>query len=238
MISRIAATLAAVALVSLALSGPGTRWSWWDFRMGLLLFAGAGLLGFLAAILGVFGRQAALPGSRAARASGFAIAAGIGAMVLPAYGIINARRVPRIHDIATDVDDPPQFRAAIAERGERSNPVGPRIGSDVARETRRAYPDLAPVTLPLSPEQTLDRATEVARSLRWKVLSVDRSAGTLEATATTGWFGFRDDVAIRIRPVEGGSRVDVRSTSRVGQSDVGMNAGRIRRFFRLLQARR
>ncbi|HUP44937.1 MAG TPA: DUF1499 domain-containing protein [Thermoanaerobaculia bacterium] len=238
MVSRIGAILAAIALISLALSGPGTRWRWWDFRVGLLLFAAAGLFGLIAAILGLAGRRGALPGSSVARASGFAIAAGLGALVLPAYGLITARRVPSIHDIATDVEDPPQFRAALTVRGDRSNPAPPQIDPDVVRQQRAAYPDLGSVLLRVPPEEALVRAADVARSLRWHVLSVNTADGTVEATATTAWFGFRDDVVIRVRPAEGGSRVDVRSTSRVGRSDAGANAGRIRRFLRVLQSRR
>ena len=237
-ISRIGAALAAIALVCLALSGPGTRWHWWHFRIGLLMFGAAGLLGLAAAVFGLFGRRGALPGSHAARASGFAIAAGLGALVLPAYGIMSARRVPRIHDIATDVDDPPKFRAALAARGRGANPAPDQIDPEVVRQQRAAYPGIQPIDLPLSPDEAFKRASDVARSLRWQILAVNESDGTIEATATTAWFGFRDDVAIRIRPIEGGSRIDVRSTSRVGLSDAGANANRIRRFTRLMETKR
>jgi uncharacterized protein (DUF1499 family) len=64
----------------------------------------------------------------------------------------------------------------------------------------------------------------------WQIVSADTAAGRLEATATTRWFGFKDDVVVRIRPDATGSRVDVRSVSRVGKSDVGTNAARVRTF--------
>ena len=237
MLSRIGATVATTALICLGVSGPGTRWGWWHFRIGLLLFAAAGLLGLLAAVIGLLGRRNAPPGSSSARASGYAIAAGLGALILPAYGIISARGVPRIHDVTTDVADPPRFQAALEARGPNANPVPDEIDPAVTNQQRAAYPDLHPVVLRVPPDKALTRAASVARALNWNVIAISRPEGRIEATATTPWFGFRDDVVIRVRPVEGGSRVDVRSTSRVGMSDAGKNAERIRRFTRRLQSR-
>ena len=233
MFIRAAAVLASVAIIALALSGPGTRWGWWDFRIGLLLFAAAGLIGLLATVTGIVARRRAPANSQTARLADLAIFAGVVSLALPLYGVMSARRVPRIHDITTSIDDPPRFRAALTARGSDSNPVADAIAPDVARQQREGYPTLQPLVVAMPPDQALDRAVEVAQSLRWKVLAVDRQAGTMEATATTAWFGFRDDVVVRIRPTPGGSRVDVRSTSRVGVSDAGVNAARIRRFFRV-----
>ena len=233
MLIRAAAILATVAIVALALSGPGTRWRWWDFRVGLLLFAAAGLVGLLAAVTGIVARQRAPAGSQSARLAELAILAGVVSLALPVYGLVTARRVPRIHDITTSIDDPPKYRAALAARGSRSNPVTDTIAPDVAQQQREGYPTLQPLVVAMPPDHALDRAVEVAQSLRWKILAVDRPAGTLEATATTAWFGFRDDVVVRIRPAGAGSRIDMRSTSRVGVSDAGVNAARIRRFQRL-----
>ena len=233
MFLKAAAILASVAIIALALSGPGTRWGWWDFRIGLLLFAAAGLIGLLAAVTGMIARRGSLAGSQSARLADLAIFAGVDSLALPLYGLVSARRVPRIHDITTSIDDPPRFRAALAARGSHSNPVADAIAPDVAQQQRNGYPTLQPLFVALPPDQALDRAVEVAQSLRWKIIAVDRQADTLEATATTAWFGFRDDVVVRIRPTPGGSRVDVRSTSRVGISDAGANAARIRRFLRV-----
>ena len=86
------------------------------------------------------------------------------------------------------------------------------------------------MTLPAPPRQAFDRALATARSLGWDIVASDPPAGRIEATDTTFWFGFKDDVVIRIRPQGSGARLDVRSKSRVGRSDVGANAARIRRF--------
>src|SRR5688572_8605875 len=123
MFIRAAAVLASVAIIALALSGPGTRWGWWDFRIGLLLFAAAGLVGLLAAVTGIVARRRAPAGSQSARLADLAIFAGVVSLALPLYGVVSARRVPRIHDITTSIDDPPRFRAALAARGNHSNPV-------------------------------------------------------------------------------------------------------------------
>ncbi|HET7707886.1 MAG TPA: DUF1499 domain-containing protein [Thermoanaerobaculia bacterium] len=238
MLIRTATILATAAVASLALSGPGTRWNWWSYRVGLLLFAVAGLVGLLAAVTGFLARRSASPNSQRARLADFAIVMGLVSFAVPIYGVISARRVPPIHDITTSLDDPPHFRAALTARGSQSNPAPDTIAPDVAQKHRAGYPTLQPLVLPMNPDQALDRAVEVARSLRWRVIAVDRNARTVEATATTAWFGFRDDVVVRIRPVPGGSRIDVRSTSRVGRSDAGVNANRIRRFLRLMQPTR
>jgi uncharacterized protein (DUF1499 family) len=81
----------------------------------------------------------------------------------------------------------------------------------------------------------MQKAIDAARALDWEIVASDAPAGRIEATATTMWFGFKDDIVVRVRPeAGGGSRVDVRSVSRVGQSDVGANAKRIREFIRRL----
>ena len=93
-----------------------------------------------------------------------------------------------------------------------------------------AYPDLLPIATERSPGAAFDRALELVRDFGWDIHTQDRFALLIEATATTFWYGFKDDVIIRIRPDDGGSIVDVRSLSRFGGSDFGKNADRIRKF--------
>jgi uncharacterized protein (DUF1499 family) len=90
--------------------------------------------------------------------------------------------------------------------------------------------------LPAAPDRVFDRALSVARKLGWVVVAAVPAEGRIEATDTTRWFGFKDDVVVRVAPAAGGSRVDVRSVSRVGRSDLGTNARRIRAFLRELRA--
>ncbi|HEX5632437.1 MAG TPA: DUF1499 domain-containing protein, partial [Gemmatimonadales bacterium] len=147
----------------------------------------------------------------------------------PLMLLAKAKSVPFIHDISTDLADPPGFVALAFER--KAAPNGLEYGgTKVAEEQRRGYPDIKPLILAAPPAQAMQRALDAARALGWRVATADAASGRLEATDTTFFFGFEDDVVVRIRAEGTGSRVDVRSVSRVGLSDLGANAQRIRRF--------
>jgi uncharacterized protein (DUF1499 family) len=147
-----------------------------------------------------------------------------------------ARRVPPIHDITTDLERPPQFVAVLPLRASAANPAT-YGGPEVAEAQRRAYPDIKPLMLSLSPGAAYSLALASARSMGWDLVASDSAAGRIEATATTTWFGFKDDVVVRIRPTAGGSRIDVRSVSRLGKSDVGAIAKRIRSYLSEIASR-
>jgi uncharacterized protein (DUF1499 family) len=146
-----------------------------------------------------------------------------------------ARRVPPIHDVTTDPDDPPAFVAVVARRRGARNPVD-YGGPTIAAQQRRAFPDLVPLDLAVSPERAFGAAEAAARDLGWEIVAAVPAEGRLEATATTPWFGFKDDVVVRVRPRGAGSRVDVRSLSRIGVGDLGVNAARVRAFLGRLRA--
>jgi uncharacterized protein (DUF1499 family) len=148
-----------------------------------------------------------------------------------------ARVAPPIHDVTTDLDDPPAFVDLVPLR--RRTPKGVEHGGPgVAALQRQGYPDLGPLDLAVPAADALRAADAVARRLGWDVVSVAPGEGRLEATATTRWFGFKDDVVVRVRSRGRGSRVDVRSVSRVGHGDLGANAARIRHFLEALRAGR
>jgi uncharacterized protein (DUF1499 family) len=140
-----------------------------------------------------------------------------------------AKGVPPIHDITTDTFDPPRFVALLAERQKAINGAD-YGGPAIAAQQQQAYPDIKSLVVKTPPAETVQRALDAARSLGWEVAASDAPSGRIEATATTGWFGFKDDIVIRVRPEGSGSRVDVRSVSRVGKSDLGANAKRVREF--------
>ena len=146
-----------------------------------------------------------------------------------------ARRVPPIHDVTTDPEDPPAFVAVVARRSGARNPVE-YGGPAVAAQQRRAFPDLVPMHLAAPPERVFPTVEAVARGLGWEIVAAVPAEGRLEATATTSWFGFKDDVVVRIRARGSGSRVDVRSLSRIGGGDLGVNAARVRAFLDRLRA--
>ncbi|MGD2168417.1 MAG: DUF1499 domain-containing protein [Gammaproteobacteria bacterium] len=134
-----------------------------------------------------------------------------------------------INDITTDLEDPPEFSAVIPLRPAGSNPIA-YGGPEVAARQREAHPEVAPIFSALDPQAAFQRAFETAESLGWEVVSGDLQSGIIEAVDTTRFFRFKDDVIIRIREDAGGSRIDLRSRSRVGRSDLGKNAKRILAF--------
>lgn len=180
-VARIAVALAVVALVALALSGPGTRFGLWPWQAGLALFAVAGLCGVAAVIAAAVARQFAV------------LALGAAAAMVPVAALVQALSVPRINDVSN----------ALA--------------------------------LALPPQQAFPKAQEAAQAMGWEIVKSDAKSGRIDAVATTFWFGFKDDIEVRISPAGQGSQVDMRSKSRVGKSDIGANARRIRTYFERLK---
>ena len=142
---------------------------------------------------------------------------------------------PPIHDISTDTNDPPLFVDVLPLRENAKNPVVYE-GSRVAMLQHSAYPDIAPVDLPIVPAEAFVKALAAATAMGWVIVAADAPGGRIEATATTRVFRFKDDVVVRIRARANGSRVDVRSVSRIGVGDLGKNASRVREFISRLRA--
>jgi uncharacterized protein (DUF1499 family) len=226
-LATIALVVALAALAALAASGPGSRLGWWHFRAGFTLMQWAAYGALAGAALGLLGL---LVGGGRGRAA-VALVVGLAVFAVPWSLRRQAQSVPPIHDISTDTDDPPVFAELVGRRAATGATNPPEYaGPEVAAQQKRAYPDLAPIVLAEPPDRAFARATAAAESLGWEIVSADPQRGRLEATHTTRWFGFKDDVVVRVRPEGSGSRVDVRSKSRVGRSDVGANAARIRAF--------
>jgi len=238
----LALLLAIAAVVLLGLGPIGWRAGWWHFRVAFSTLmpwaAYCGLAAVAVAILAVlFGRRA-LRGWPIAVA---AIALLVGAAIAYVPWHYNSMRgtVPPIHDITTDWQNPPQFQAVLPSRqAENANSVDYE-GTKVSDLQRKAYPDIAPLDLAARPDAAFDRALEAARQMGWNIVAADKQAGRIEASERSRWFGFTDDVVIRVTPEEGGatgaSRVDVRSVSRQGRGDFGVNAARVRRYLAALK---
>ena len=163
-------------------------------------------------------------------------ALGVALVVAGAAYVKLTRSFPRINDISTDTNDPPVFADALPLRGGARNSAT-HIRAGIAALQHAAYPDIAPADLAMTPAAAFTRALAAARETGWAIVSVDSSAGRIEAIATTRLLRFKDDIVIRVRPRDGGSRVDVRSASRIGRGDLGANARRIRDFIGRLHAR-
>lgn len=223
---------ALLALLLVIFAGPGTKYDWWNYRVGLTLLQFGAYIGLAAAAAAVV-LIVLLAVPRWRIRPWVPLVTLIVALLAIAPPLIlrhEARSVPPIHDITTDAADPPQFVALQAERAKAPNGVA-YGGADIAAQQQRAYPDIKPLTLKTPPQETLQHAIDAARSLGWQVVSTDAASGRIEATDSTWWFGFKDDIVVRVRPdASGGSRVDVRSVSRVGKSDLGANAARVRKY--------
>jgi len=231
LLTRSCLGLAVALLLVSAMSGFGTRLEWWGFRTGLavLKWATYGELAITVVSLACL----VLPAARwSGKARGLLLAAlvlSLAAAAIPIRMWMVVRSVPMIHDITTDTENPPQFDAVLKLRKGALNSAA-YGGKEIADEQHKAYPDIAPLALDLPSARAFELSLTVARKLEWKIISADKEKGVIEATDTTFWFGFTDDIVIRISPQGRGSRIDLRSLSRVGKSDLGTNAKRVREF--------
>ena len=239
--ARIAVALAWTGLVLAAacgfaelLAGLGYRWEWWHFRTGIQILRWSATTDLAAVVLTVAAAILAYRhGARrafAASVSGLALALVVAGPPLYHWRLVD--QVPRIHDISTDSENPPRFVAVLPLRQGAENPVD--YSAEVAAQQKQAYLDIAPAMLDVPPAQAFARAERAARAMGWDIVAVAPGDLRIEATDTTLLFGFKDDIVVRVTPSGNGSRVDVRSLSRVGRSDFGVNANRIRKFLRQL----
>jgi uncharacterized protein (DUF1499 family) len=234
-LSLAALVVSAFALLLLAIAGP-------LYRVGVLGLPSAfGLLRW-AAYVGLAGALAALlvlvwtwrRGARVAAAvSLVAMLLAIVSVAIPYRWQLAAQSAPPIHDISTDLENPPAFKAIVPLRADAPNPLD--RSPLVADQQRRGYPDIQPLTVSAPRDQVFARAIALMQQSDWDIANQDKAAGIIEATDTTAWFGFKDDIVVRLTPWGSGTRVDVRSVSRVGRSDVGTNARRVREFLAALK---
>lgn len=159
-------------------------------------------------------------------------------LLLPIMGLgsqaLKARSVPRIHDISTDLLDPPRYQVIVELRGDNSNALDKRDNA-LNQQQQAAYPHLKTIKTTSSPDQAFGLALQTAKDLSWDVVSQDITQGIIEAVDTSLLFGFKDDIVIRIRGNNTGSLIDLRSVSRIGRSDLGANAERIGKFIEAMR---
>jgi uncharacterized protein (DUF1499 family) len=167
-----------------------------------------------------------------------ALALGVTLAYVPSQYWHTRLTVPLIHDISTDTDNPPRFNAVLAARAaEGANSLDDR-DAQLTQMQKAAYPDLVPVMTTLPVTMTFNEALNVAKSMPgWVIVAFDADAGLIEASEQTRWFRFTDDIVIRVVGDGVVSRIDMRSTSRQGESDYGVNATRIRAYTVALRKR-
>ena len=242
-IALLGVTVAILSALAAILSGFGHRLGWWHFTTGFSILHWA-TIGALASIIislwGIF-RTRSRQERRGLWQALLGLIISLVVVSIPLYWLLTARSVPPIHDITTDTDNPPTFSALLPLRANAPN-SSQYGGPTIAAQQQKAYPDIKPLYLSLNAKRTLDEALTVAQSLGWDVITVEsrkteKGKIHLEAMDATLWFGFIDDIVVRITPFDSGSRVDVRSVSRVGRSDIGTNARRIHTFLSALKER-
>jgi uncharacterized protein (DUF1499 family) len=197
---------------------------------GALAIAGVALLLALAAFVviwmeGLSGMGAALTG----------MLVSLALLAYPGYLGYRAYKLPRIHDITTDPIDPPRFEALARLRAGEGANSAVYAGLYSAEQQRIAYPDIETLELEVPVQRAYELTLQLVNKRKWLVIDerqpqLPRRIGRIEAVARTTIMGFREDVAIRITPDGEDSRVDIRSSSRYFESDLGSNAARVTRL--------
>lgn len=237
-------SLAALGLaLAIAVAGPGTRYGYWEYGTGLTILSQAALPVLIASGAAALSFVAALIKARglAPLALIAAIAAGGAGMVpLKMKELVEAN--PFIHDITTDFENPPTIITAADL--PRKNPAAyagaepaPRSELTTAEAQQAAFPDIEPKSVNGGVDETAETVRKIVLDMRMEILSEGptEAGWVVEATYTSTWFGFIDDFIVRLTPEGSMTRIDVRSKSRVGASDLGANAKRVQEFFTRLE---
>jgi uncharacterized protein (DUF1499 family) len=198
---------------------------------GFFLYGLGALVGFLGVVAGIISavRGRVRPGLTA-------VGLGLAVMVVVVFPGFASGGRPRINDISTDLDNVPAFTqaGALAENQGRDMSY-PAEFKPVVRDF---YKSLKPLSVSAPPDEVFQKALALAREQpRWQVTAVDPQARTFEGFVETRLFRFRDDFIVRVQADGTGSRVDMRSKSRVGKGDLGANAQRIELFLQALASR-
>jgi uncharacterized protein (DUF1499 family) len=225
--------LAAFSLPVVALAIVIERAGVLEIVPGLATFAAALVMAFIAVLLALASLVGIWRhGKEGLGAALTALAIGIALLAYPSYLAAKAYRLPAIADITTDPIDPPRFERIAQARTRLANPVA-YAGLYAAEQQKAAYPDIVPLDTDASAENAYEAAMAVIAKRRWQVINTrkpqpGRREAYIEAVARSPIMGFRDDIVVRVRPAGQGARVDVRSASRYGRHDFGVNAARVR----------
>lgn len=233
-LALLCATLSALAALG---AGAGYRIGWWSPTEGFQILAAAAAMG---AVSGLTSLGAALANwglhRRATLIAVTGLAIGLFTAAIPAQWRLAQERLPAIHDITSDTENPPALVAAVRLRGPEHHSVT-YAGSDLALKQKAAYPDIRPLHTRQDKARVFEVARLVIKDMDMRVVGESPAEGRLEAVATTALFGFKDDFVVRLGDYPTGTRVDARSMSRLGSSDLGQNAKRLRTFFNRLRTR-
>jgi uncharacterized protein (DUF1499 family) len=231
-----ARNLAVFSVVAVAVSILIVRFGFLEMKPAIDTFFGALGLAGLSFLIGLAGFAAIWQnGTRGMSRILLAFVIDAAVLAYPAYLFYQYRKLPQIHDITTDPIDPPRFEALARLRSGDGANTAVYAGLYSAERQREAYPDIEPVQLEIPVDRAYAIALRLVNKRKWLVIderapAPPRRTGTIEAVARTPIMGFREDVAIRVTPDGEDSRVDIRSSSRYFESDLGSNASRITKF--------
>ena len=229
MLARFVFYVGLIALAALPVGSLGCRFGLWGFTTGLAIVFSGVVFATIVFVLGiatlVFVRTRRRPADRMPGLIGLAASVLVFVVTAPQYAAVS---LPLTNDVATDRDDPPTFEQLAANRSPDANLL--EYTEQEARTQAEGYADLVGIRSPDGADDGFAKAVAVSRALGWDVVSEDAESGLIEATDTTFWFGFVDDLAIRVRREGNETVVDLRSASRIGLHDLGTNAERIRSF--------
>jgi len=224
---------AAVGLLGAALGALSPIGAFSAFGLGLLLCALSALVLLIGLVISK-GSGGAIAGGRAWGA--WLVAVLVIVVSMSQRPTVEGAEGAVIHDVSTDVTNPPVFVEIIAIREADGAANPPEYSGEFTETQLAAFPDIQTLSVARTPGEVFAAAEGVVAELGWEMVAADVASGRIEATASTSFFRFKDDVVIRIKAAAGGSEVDIRSKSRVGQGDMGANAARVREFLTRLQA--
>jgi uncharacterized protein (DUF1499 family) len=240
LIAILGLVLAATAVLLLAAGPVGWRAGWWSYRLAFTaLMPYAFGCGLAATAVSAAALVVAL---RRSRRRGIVIAA-LGLLIggvtayFPWHAYERQGIYPPMHDITTDFADPPSFEFAAVMRTAEDGAPAAYPGAETAAMQRKYYPGIEPAMLGMPAAAAFDRALAVVKAKGWTIVKADPGAGIIDAYDRSFWFGFTDDIAIRVSAADGGSRVDIRSGARQGRGDFGVDAARVRGFLAALDGR-
>ena len=225
---------AILSTIIAALAVLGYRFGIMNYQVALILLVGGAAMGMMAVLSSIVSIVGIIT-SVDTKVSGMLLALtglilGL-AVVAPFFLTVQTGyKVPRIHDITTDLQDPPKFTVIRTLRTAAHNPLDRKIPANLTKLQQAGYPNLGSLLIDRDPNKVFEEAVALVKARGWAVVDISAKNGTIEATDTTKIMGFKDDVVIRVAEKENKTIVDMRSASRIGISDMGTNAARIRAF--------
>jgi len=230
-----ARNLAVFAVVAAVVSIIIVRFGFLEMKPAITTFFGALACAALSILIGL-GAFVAIwrNGTRGMSRILLALLLDMAILAYPAYLGLQYRKLPAIHDITTDPIDPPRFEALARLRSGDGTNTAVYAGLYSAEQQRVAYPDIEPVQLEIPADRAYQIVQRLVNKRKWLIIDErapqPRQPGRVEAVARTPIMGFREDVSIRISVDGEDSRVDIRSSSRYFESDLGSNAARVTKF--------